>query len=224
MSTQQLIIFFLLTIINLCVFLPPQIKLLRAENLSVEEVNSALLSRYQKRYPDIIGPQFKIKILEDATLSKVFPEVDFYEVTLFIDLPPAKEVVFNKQKEVFFFPLEFNRLINEEAKSFDDQRILDVAFAFCKLSDPPAIPYIELSDQKIEHINEAMTTVCFSTYSKLGGIREKWEINLLYNQISKGLETIVGKNEGDFMDTPFYDYDKSFRSLNYPKYYLPKVY
>jgi len=197
--------------------------------LAAKEADTAqknkVVAVLKRDYPGLEAKSIALKSFADVHLQKVFRQTRFYQVSIFISLPPKRISVAELNQDIVPLPREFNRLLATAGIKLTDNNALDVAYAFCQLADPEAIPYMRLNNAEapIRQVNAAVKIVRFSTYSRLGGIVKDWEFTFNWDRVSKAVETVSQKNHGDYI-RPSDEYDSYHRSLGIPKIYLPLPY
>jgi hypothetical protein len=198
---------------------------LTEDELRSQRITQRIAERYDQ-FMEIDGSIYKVQEIEDPDLMRIFEDVIFYQATIFVSSPPENEVIAYDGKSAYLIPSEINLVIESEKIEITEENVQDIAYAYAKLADPAAIPYLEIIPESIVLAREEAFPFIleFQTNSALGGLVTEWKFWInLRNDVQKVVETLVAKEEGEWIE-PDFDYQKQWRSLNYSKISTPRCY
>lgn len=190
----------------------------------LNNIKQEIKDHYQDQGFILMDSDIRLEEIEDSHLEELFDGTVLFHAFIGISTPTEEVAVAYDGLITYFLPYDFNLMLNGSDIEITEQNVLDIAFAFAKITDPASIPYLEMDSESIVITQEEAWPffVHFQTYSALGGLVTDWKFWIdRWNNVQKIDETLVTKEVGEFVEPPF-DYIKQSGSIGIVKVYIPQ--
>ncbi|MBN2090882.1 hypothetical protein JW964_14810, partial [candidate division KSB1 bacterium] len=109
-----------------------------------------IIQTLQQKYQHIQESDITLSEITNTYLRKNFNQANFYDVKLYISLPPDRFSILAVNQSLYRMPTEFNHFLQAVKAMPQEDNIIDIAFCFCLLTDPEAIPHVQLKNETVK--------------------------------------------------------------------------